>query len=115
MSLRTFIATCALGACLSATPAWALDLNSAMQGLAQAKNTGQLGERPDGYLGVINNQGNADEIARLINAARKAEYQNLARNNNLQLADVETMAGKKTIEKTVSGHYIMVNGKWLKK
>lgn len=115
MSLRSFFATLALAVSLIAVPAWALDLNGAMNSLGQAKNSGLLGEQPNGYLGVVNNQGNAGEIARLINAARKAEYQRLAKDNNLQLSDVETMAGKKAIEKTPSGHYIMVNGRWLKK
>jgi uncharacterized protein YdbL (DUF1318 family) len=60
-------------------------------------------------------QGGAAEIARLINEARRAEYQRLAKNNNIQLSDVETMAGKKALEKTPAGQYIQLNGKWLKK
>lgn len=115
MSLRTLISSLVLAFSLIATPSWAMDLNAAMQGLSQAKAAGLLGEQPNGYLGVVNNQGNASAIARQINTARKAEYQNLARNNNLQLSDVETMAGKKAIEKTPAGQYILVNGKWLKK
>lgn len=115
MSLRTLISSLILAASLTSSPSWAMDLNAAMQGLSQAKAAGLLGEQPNGYLGVVSNQGNAGEIARQINAARKAEYQNLARNNNLQLPDVETMAGKKAIEKTPTGQYILINGKWLKK
>ena len=115
MSIRTFFTAVALSAGLLAAPAWALDLNGAMSGLAAAKAAGQLGEQPNGYLGVVSNQGNAAEIARLINQARKAEYQRLARDNNLQLSDVETMAGKKAIEKTPGGQYILVNSRWMKK
>lgn len=115
MSMRTFFATAALAASLLATPAWALDLNGAMGSLPQAKAAGLLGEQPNGYLGVVNNQNNAAEIARLINQARKSEYQRLARDNNLQLPDVETMAGKKAIEKTPGGQYILVNGRWITK
>lgn len=115
MSLRTLFFTAVFTASLSALPAWALDLNGAMSSLPQAKAAGLLGEQPNGYLGVVNNQGNAGEIASLINQARKAEYQRLARDNKLQLPDVETMAGKKALEKTPAGHYIMVNGRWIKK
>ncbi len=115
MSIRNFFTAVALTAGLVTTQAWALDLNGAMSGLPAAKSAGQLGEQPNGYLGVVSNQGNAAGIAQLINQARKAEYQRLAKDNNLQLSDVETMAGKKAIEKTPNGQYILVNGRWLKK
>lgn len=115
MSMRTFLSTAALAASLLVAPAWALDLNGAMNELPQAKAAGLLGEQPNGYLGVVSNQSNAAEIARLINQARKAEYQRLARDNNLQLSDVETMAGKKALEKTPAGQYILVNDRWLTK
>ncbi len=115
MSLRTFFTTAAFAVSLLATSAWALDLNSAMSSLPQAKASGLLGEQPNGYLGVVNNQNNAGQIASLINQARKAEYQRLAKDNNLQLPDVEAMAGKKALEKTPSGQYIMINGRWMKK
>ena len=94
---------------------WAMDLNGAMSALSSAKSSGLVGEQPNGYLGVVKNSGNADEIARLINGARKAEYQRLAKQNNIQLSDVETMAGKKALEKTPSGQYIQVNGRWMTK
>lgn len=115
MFVRQLLTPFFLACCLLASPAWAMDLNSAMNNLSQAKASGWVGEQPNGYLGVVANQGNAGKIATLINEARRAEYQRLARDNNLQLTDVETMAGKKAIEKTASGHYILVNGKWLKK
>lgn len=115
MSLRTFFTTAAVLISLLATPVWALDLNNAMNSLPQAKASGLLGEQPNGYLGVVSEQNNAAQIARLINQARKAEYQRLARDNNLQLSDVETMAGKKALEKTPNGQYIMINGRWMQK
>lgn len=74
-----------------------------------------LGEQPNGYLGVVKAESDAAEIARLINEARRAEYQRLAKENGIQLSDVETMAGKKALGKTPDGHYIQLNGKWLKK
>lgn len=100
--------------CLSA-PVWALDLNGAMAALGEAKVAGQLGEQPDGYLGVVRAEGQATEIARLINQARRAEYQRVAQSNGIKLGDVEAIAGKKAIEKTPSGQFIQLDGRWLRK
>ncbi|SRR5690554_559310 len=99
---------------LLGTPAWALSLQDAMAGLDQAKEQGLVGEQPDGYLGVVKAQGNAAEIVRLINEARKAEYQRLASKNGISISNVEAIAGKKAIEKTRPGHYIYSNG-WVRK
>lgn len=96
-------------------PALALDLSGAMQALPAAKAAGQLGEQTDGYLGVVAGGGQAGEIARLINQARRAEYQKLAAQNNIQLGDVEAMAGKKAIDKTPPGQYVRVDGQWQRK
>jgi uncharacterized protein YdbL (DUF1318 family) len=108
-------ATQLLLACCLSLPAWALDLNGAMSALADAKTAGYVGEQPDGYLGVVRPVNQADEIARLINQARRAEYQRVARQNGVQLGDVEAIAGKKAIDKTPAGQYILLNGSWLKK
>lgn len=115
MIFRKLLMPLVLATSLLGTAVLAMDLNSAMGDLGQAKSTGLLGEQPNGYLGVVTQQGNAAEIARLINEARRAEYQKLAKANNIQLSDVEAMAGKKALEKTPSGQYIQLNGKWLKK
>lgn len=102
-------------ALLMSAPALALSLNEAMSALPAAKASGQVGEQPDGYLGVVSSGGNAADIARQINDARREEYQRLARENGIQLRDVESMAGKKALERTPSGQYIMLNGVWMKK
>lgn len=113
MTIRKFLMPILLATSLLSTTVAAMDLNSAMSNLSQAKSAGLLGEQPNGYLGVVQAQGNAAEVARLINEARRAEYQRLAKGNNIQLSDVETMAGKKALEKTPAGQYIQLNGKWL--
>ena len=113
MTIRKFIMPILLVSSLLSTTVLAMDLNSAMNNLSQAKSSGLLGEQPNGYLGVVAAQGNAAEIARLINEARRAEYQRLAKSNNIQMGDIETMAGKKALEKTPAGQYIQLNGKWL--
>lgn len=114
MTFASRIATLLLASTLS-LPALALDLAGAMQALPAAKAAGQLGEQTDGYLGVVAGGGEAGEIARLINQARRAEYQNLAAQNKIQLSDVEAMAGKKAIDKTPPGQYVRVDGQWRRK
>lgn len=114
MKLRSKLGYGLLVLCLS-LPAWAMNLNEAMSALGAAKASGQLGEQPDGYLGVVSAAGESAEIAKLINQARQAEYQRLAKDNGLQLGDVEALAGQKALEKTPSGQYIQVNGKWVRK
>jgi uncharacterized protein YdbL (DUF1318 family) len=108
-------ATLVLLSCCLSLPAWALDLNGAMSALPEAKAAGYLGEQPNGYLGVIRPINQADDIARLINDARRAEYQRVAKENNIKLPDVEAIAGKKALDKTPSGQYIQLNGSWQRK
>jgi len=114
MTLTKRVAILLLASVLS-LPALALDLSDAMQALPAAKAAGQLGEQTDGYLGVVAAGGQAGEIARLINQARRTEYQKLAAQNNIQLGDVEAMAGKKAIDKTPPGQYVRVDGQWRRK
>ena len=114
MSLRKIITVSLLAASLS-LPVGAMSLNEAMSSLGQAKSAGTVGEMSSGYLGVIKNQGDASEIATLINDARKKEYQALAKKNGITLGDIEKMAGQKAQEKTPAGQYINVNGSWKKK
>ncbi|QLC74321.1 YdbL family protein [Pseudomonas sp. LPB0260] len=96
-------------------PAMALSLNEAMSALGPAKASGQLGEMANGYLGVVKPGGQASEIARLINQARRAEYQRLANENGIKLGDVEAIAGQKALEKTPPGQYIQLQGQWRRK
>ena len=114
MNLNKPFAGLMLLLCLS-LPAHALSLNEAMSALGSAKASGQLGEMPNGYLGVVSAGGQADEIAKLINQARRAEYQKLAQQNGIQLSDVETIAGQKAIDKTPAGQYVQQQGQWRRK
>lgn len=109
-----YLSTLLLALTLS-LPAYAMTLNQAMSALGEAKTSGQLGEQPNGYLGVVRPGGQAEEIARLINQARRAEYQKVAKDNGISLSDVEAIAGKKAIERTPQGQYIQLNGQWLQK
>ncbi len=114
MTLFKYIVSLLLLLSLS-LPAAALNLNEAMSALGDAKASGQLGEMPNGYLGVVKDGGQAAEIARLINQARRTEYQRLAEQNGIKLADVEAIAGQKALDKTPPGQYIQDQGQWRRK
>lgn len=120
-TLRNFVKSTALKTLwLSAVfaislPAFAMNLQQAMTALPSAKTEGLVGEQPNGYLGIIQNTAQAENIARLINEARRAEYARLAKENKIAVTDVEAMAGQKALERTQRGHYILIEGKWLQK
>src|SRR3546814_1939916 len=87
-------------ALMIALPAAAMTLNEAMSALGDAKASGLLGEKPDGYLGVVRSSQNAEDIASQINQARRAEYHRVAKQNGISVSDVEAIAGKKAIERS---------------
>ncbi|WNO61274.1 YdbL family protein [Rheinheimera sp. MMS21-TC3] len=96
-------------------PVMALNLQQAMAALGQVKAEGLVGEQTNGYLGLVSPNATAEEVIKLINDARRAEYTKLAQQNSIAVADVEALAGKKAIERTSSGHYILRDGNWVKK
>lgn len=96
-------------------PVLAMTLQQAMAALGNAKAQGLVGEQANGYLGVVQNSSDAADIVKLINDARRSEYARLAQQNNIAVADVEAMAGKKAIERTSAGHFILLDGNWVKK
>ena len=85
--------------------------------LGAAKSQGLVGEKPDGYLAVVDGKATADakKLVSDVNAKRKAQYQQLAQKNNLTLQQVESLAGEKAIKRTKVGNYIYLNGKWVQK
>lgn len=83
--------------------------------LDEAKDKGLVGEKDNGYLGVVVPQQDAQDLVVDINAKRKAIYVELAAKNGITLEQVEKLAAKKAFDKTSSGHYLWVGGKWIKK
>jgi len=96
-------------------PVMAMNLQQAMSALGGAKEQGLVGEQPNGYLGVVSSTPEANEIVKLVNQARRDQYQKLAQDNGISLKDVETMAGQKAIERTGSNLFVQIDGKWVKK
>lgn len=110
MRNRSVFSTIALAFILTSVSAFAADLN-------QAKRDGLIGERADGYLGLVVDSAPADVRALVtdINNKRRAEYRRIAQQNNLTLEQVQALAGKKAIEKTRPGEWIRTNGGWQRK
>ena len=92
-----------------------MTLQEAMSELSAAKDQGQVGEKANGYLGVVADSAQAGVIVNLINDARRSEYTRIAEQNNIAVADVEAMAGKRAIERTPAGQYIQIDGEWVVK
>ena len=93
-----------------AVPAAALDLDA-------AKAQGLIGERPDGYVEVVDGGAPQDvqALAKNVNAKRRAAYEKVARQNGAPVADVAKIAGKKLIDGARSGTYVKIDGSWVRK
>lgn len=86
--------------------------------LGTAKADGWIGEKPDGYIGLVRNDAPADVRALVddVNAKRKAQYQRIATQQGAPLSEVEKVGGQTAIEKTQRGHYVMdSSGRWRQK
>ncbi|MFT4941534.1 MAG: hypothetical protein ACI88A_004604 [Paraglaciecola sp.] len=83
--------------------------------LDEAKEHGLVGEQTNGYLGAVVQQSDVQSLIAEINAKRKSKYTELAERNNISLQDVEKLAAKKAFERTDTGHFLLVNGAWVKK
>jgi uncharacterized protein YdbL (DUF1318 family) len=85
--------------------------------LDAAKAAGQVGERPDGYLGVVNaGAPGAKALVDEVNAKRRAKYAEIAQQNGTALEAVAALAGAKLVERTPAGQFVMgSDGRWKKK
>lgn len=104
------VATATLSPLLTA-PAFALTL-------AEAKRQGLVGERPDGYVGVVRRDAPAEvhALVERINAERRARYAEIARRTNASARDVAILAGSKLIAGAPPGTYVMnAQGAWVRK
>ena len=85
--------------------------------LAQAKRDGLIGERADGFLGMVQANVPADVAALVanVNDRRRAEYRRIATENGVSVEDVQARAGQKAIERTGRGGWVLDNGGWRQK
>ncbi len=88
------------------------------QSLAKAKEAGWIGERPDGYLGLVkpDTPDNIKKLVQDINAKRRERYLEIAKKNGTKLEAIQAIVGAKLIKRARPSDYIMNSaGKWIKK
>jgi uncharacterized protein YdbL (DUF1318 family) len=94
-----------------AVPGWSLTLD-------EAKLQGLVGEKPNGYLGVVapNASAEVQALTNDINQKRRQTYEDIARRNSTSLKNVEMLAGETAIKNTRPGHFVQLpSGQWVKK
>jgi uncharacterized protein YdbL (DUF1318 family) len=96
----------------------ALAASASAASLTDAKEQGWIGEKPDGYIGLVRNDAPLDiqALVREVNSKRRTEYERIAQRQGAPLSEVEKVGGNTAIEKTRPGHYIMdSSGRWRRK
>jgi hypothetical protein len=86
--------------------------------LDAAKAAGHVGERADGYLGVVSPgaPASAKALVEGVNAKRRAKYAEIGKGNGTPVEAVAALMGEKLLERTPAGQYVMgADGKWKKK
>jgi uncharacterized protein YdbL (DUF1318 family) len=108
-------------------PAWlallvlvalALPAPAAALDLAAAKSRGLVGERADGYLGVVAAKSTPEvkALVESVNAQRRARYGEIARKNGTAVDAVAALAGRKLVEQSPAGHWVTdASGNWHQK
>ena len=84
--------------------------------LEEAKARGLVGEKANGYLGVVTaGSQEAQTLAADVNDKRRQVYQDIAARNRTPLQSVEALAGEKAIQNTKAGHFVEGPGGWTRK
>lgn len=87
--------------------------------LEEAKAAGYVGERPDGYVGLVRQDVPdwARQLVNEINAQRRDTYAEVAaRTPGASVREVGIIAGAKLLERAPAGHYVMnEQGQWIVK
>jgi uncharacterized protein YdbL (DUF1318 family) len=110
-SRRVLLAAAAAVLPLPSRTAFALTLD-------EAKAQGLVGERPDGFVGIVDPKAPAEVRALVeeVNAKRREAYAQIAKKNGVPFDAVAALAGKKLIEKTPPGQWVMdEKGNWVRR
>ena len=86
--------------------------------LEEAKAAGLIGEKQDGYIGFVQASVPADVQALVndVNAQRRQRYEQIARDNGIDVRDVAKLAFTRALEATQSGNYVeSAPGQWSRK
>lgn len=88
------------------------------QTLEEAKAAGIIGEKRDGYIGLVQTDAPPAVVALIndVNRQRRERYQQIAQENGIAVQDVAQLAYVRAVEATSSGHYVEdANGRWVRK
>jgi hypothetical protein len=84
--------------------------------LQEAQSRGFVGEKLDGYVGIVQNAPGVDALVNDVNLQRRQLYRDIARKNNIPLNTVERLAADKAINRAASGEFVQnATGSWTRK
>ena len=86
--------------------------------LAEAKAAGWVGERIDGYVGIVDPAAPPEvrALVKEINAKRRQKYEAIAAEQGIDLTKVEIIAGETLIERAKPGEWVTDrSGRWVRK
>jgi uncharacterized protein YdbL (DUF1318 family) len=91
---------------------------AAALGLDAAKSQGLVGEKADGYLGIVGANPSAEvkALANSVNTQRRAKYEEIARKNGTAVDAVAALAGQKLVDRAPAGQWVTdAAGNWRRK
>ncbi len=86
--------------------------------LAEAKEEGLVGERPDGLVAAVPDDPSSEirELVDRVNQKRKTQYERVAQQTDTPVRAVQARAGKQIIARLPEGQYFMdAAGSWRRK
>jgi len=107
MKLRSLLTLAVIGTFL-ALPAFAMTLD-------QARSSGAVGEKIDGYVAVLKNAPDVQSLVADVNARRKEEYLRISKQNGQPVDAVSKLAAQQIINKLPSGAMYQVGEGWKKR
>lgn len=90
----------------------------AQQDLINAKQQGQVGERPDGLVAIVEDNPPPAilTLVEQVNSQRMTEYRQIATDTDSSVEAVQARAGRQIIERLPAGQYFMdASGRWRQK
>lgn len=115
IAIRTFLIAAALAL---AALAFAPTASAGDPQIDAAIAAGQVGERIDGYLGVVSASADVSLVRKVqdINNRRRAVYEQTARDNNTTVQVVAQLTGERQIARLEPGQFYMdASGTWKQK
>lgn len=95
---------------------WSAPASAQSLTLQDAQSRGLVGERQDGYVGIVKDAPGVQQLVDEINLQRRQLYRDIARKNSIPINTVERLAADKAISKAASGEFVQdAGGNWIRK